>query len=261
MQKIILEEPTECGLSVSEQLQEHGVRIADCNFKDAFTTVFQMFASYAADHYEIVEQGTYSSDMDRKCGLCGNKELLTYYTVRCFSSHPLVTRHEGVFEFDFELQWPREIRLGSHCVKLIGVPKFLPNMFNSMFKGTHSFKRTPGGLIKIGTVIANYADWEYFTMIVPHSVFNRLPLNIMKEFDLEVYSVNTPIYPEECSQKGLQRSRRSYSPNAKYGLKSSMMWMLEDDEAWWKRDEPFPSLVTVIPKYKAELIYNKYRRN
>lgn len=259
MQRIVLDEPSRCGLSVSEQLQNNGVRIGDSNFREAYKTIFQLFARYASSYYELVEQRECLDDADRKCGLCGNLELLTYYTVQRVCEKPLVTTHAGQFEFDFELEWPRQINLGSHCVKLIGIPMVIPKMFNSMFYGHPSFKLTDGGLIRVGTVIANYDKWAYDQMAIPHSVFTRLPLEVMREFNLRLWLVNNPMYPDECSQKSIQRSLNALGTTAKYGRRL-LITSHNNDEDWWRTDEAYDNLVTVVSRRKAEQIYNKYRK-
>lgn len=245
-------------MPVSEQLRNNGVRIGDSNFKDAYNNVFQLFSRYASAYYEVVEQKECLTPKDRICGLCGHPELGTYFTVRRVCKKPLVTKHIGTFDFDFELQWPWSIPLGSSCVKDLSIPMLLPKMFNSMFIGHPNFRLTPNGLILIGTVIRNYDKWAYPRLAIPHSVFTRLPLEVMKEFDLSIYTVNTPIYPGECTQKGIQRSLRAQTPDAKYGLGYDVTWWHADDAAWWRTDEAYDSLVTVIPVTKAEQIFNKY---
>lgn len=260
MRKIVIDPPHECNLSVSEQLQIEGVRVDDCNFKEGCITIFQMFAKEAASYYSIVEQSPCNSDSEKKCGLCGNTELMTYYTVSNSTNEPLVTHHYGeVYSFPFDLQWPNTLRLGSHCVKMVGIPMFVPRMVNSMLGKRARFKMTKGGLIRIGTVIKNYENWEYETMVIPHALFTRFPSNVVQEFGLHVYLVNNEIDVSECTQKSIQRSRRSASSNAKYGYKEDMGWLVGDDS--WKKyssDEPIPKLVTVVPKYKAKQIYERY---
>jgi hypothetical protein len=173
----------------------------------------------------------------------------------------LLTQHTGKFEFDFELQWPRRIPLGSQCVKLIGVPMCLPKMFNSMFNGHPNFKLTDGGLIKIGTVIKNYESWAYKTLAVPHSIFTRLPLEVMQKYDIHLYLINNPIYPDECKQQGVQRSLYASSSNAKYGIHRDVTAYYKHDAAWWSTDEPYDSLITLISQYQAERIYKDYTQN
>lgn len=258
MKRIELDEPKECGASVSEQLQQQGVRIGDSNFKEAYANVFQLFSKYAAAYYEVIEQQECITDDDRKCGLCGKTELGTYYTVRRITSKPLVTKHVGVFNFDFELQWPFRIPLGSSCVKLLGIPMVMPKMFNSMFNGHPNFKLTEGGMIKIGTVIKHYDKWAFPRLAIPHSVFTRLPLDVMKKYDLRLYTVNNPIYPDECKQAGILRSINAVSNNTKYGLSMDVTWCHDDDPEWWRTDEPYDKLVTVLPRYKAEQIFTEY---
>ena len=258
MKKIILDEPEECGLSVSEQLQKNGISIGDSNFRTTYATVFQLFAQYASSYYEVVEQHACESEDDRKCGLCGNMELRTAYVVQRVCLKPLVTIHKDKFEFDFELQWPRRIPLGSKCVTLIGVPMCLPKMFNSMFNGHPNFKLTNGGLIRIGTVIKNYNKWAYERLAIPHSVFTRLPLEVMSKYGLRLYRINNPAYPDECKQAGMQRSLHALGTSAKYGLSADVTWAHEHDEGWWRTDEAYDSLVTIVPRYKAERIYNDY---
>lgn len=258
MRRIILDEPKECGLSVSEQLQMNGVRIGDSNFKEAYANVFQLFSRYASAYYEVVAQRECLTDDDRKCGLCGKTELGTYFTVERVCTKPLVTCHTEVFDFDFELQWPCRIPLGSSCVKLLGIPMILPKMFNSMFRGHPNFQLTPGGLILIGTVVRNYRKWAYPRLAIPHSVFTRFPLDVMKEFNLSIYRVNNPIYPDECTQKGIQRSIKARSEYSKYGLRSDVTWCHSEDAGWWRTDMVYDDLVTIVPVTKAEQIYNRY---
>ena len=258
MRTIELDEPKECGLSVSEQLHQHGVRIGDSNFKEAYANIFQLFARYASAYYEVVEQQECLTEEERKCGLCGKTELGTYYTAQRVCLKPLVTRHIGVFNFDFEMRWPRRIPLGSSCVKLLGIPMFIPKMFNSMFNGHPNFKLTDGGLIKIGTVIKHHDRWAYPRLAIPHSVFTRLPLDVMKKYDIHLYTVNNPVHPNDCKQAGILRSINAASSKAKYGLSMEVTWCHEDDPEWWRTDEAYDHLVTLLPKYKAEQIYHEY---
>jgi len=260
MKRIVIDPPHECNLSVSEQLHLEGVRVDDCNFKEGCITIFQIFAKEAAQYYSIVGQSQCNNDREKKCGLCGNTELMTYYDV-CNTMHePLVTHHYGDrYSFPFDLQWPKALRLGSHCVKMVGIPMFVPRMVDSMFSKRVPFQLTPGGLVRVGTVIKNYENWEYEIMVIPHALFTRFPFEVVQAFNLQVYIVNNEIDVSECTQKSIQRSRVSVGKNAKYGYNEDMSWLI-GDESWKKysSDEPIPRLVTVVPRYKAKQIYERY---
>lgn len=263
--RIILENPTDCDLSVSEQLQQAGIKVADSNFKEAYANIFQMFATHAAEYYDVIEQGSYERDSDRKCGLCGNRELLTYYTVKLMNDEPLVTHHpESEFGFDFDIEWPDEIRLGSHCVKMIGIPTYASRMVDSMLDTRIHFKKTPGGLIRIGNIIKNYEHWEYDYMIIPHSLFTRLPVSVLKEnVHVRYVLLNNEVDISECTQQSLQRSWKASSKNAKWGtLRDATMYVKSICQPPWRYDQdvPIPRTATVMSRMDAKAICNKYIR-
>lgn len=257
---IILEDMGQHGLSISEQLRDNGIHVSDSNFKEAYLSVFQIFAKEAASYYEVVAQGTYEHDSDRKCGLCGNKELITYYVVQNKLDEPLKTQHSGKhFGFDFELTWPDTIRLGSHCVKLLDISMEVPRMVNSMLDSRIRFTRTSGGLVMIGSIIKNYKHWAYDRMVIPHALFTRLPKYVLDDSSVgisDVVTLNTPVDLRDCTEKSIQRSFYASTRGAKYGVRKYLSY--PSFCPGYSEDTPLPYLATVMHRNTAERIFNKY---
>lgn len=206
MKNIMLQDPDIAG-PCSTQLQRAGKDISDSWYKDSSIQIFDEFKIHANQSYRLV--GCEELDGLEECGLCAHD---IHYGCELVSiGEPLVTNHP---DLDTSITWPDRMVIGTTCVRMIGLDSYIMRFVRSCFKSDYnpSFKRNKDGYVYLWGDILKHTDmWDpqFRKLILPHSVFNMVPKDIMKDAGLRVHVLKNAFDPKRKLEKTIYRSHWS----------------------------------------------------
>lgn len=205
---IILIDPLQAGMPISEQIASNGVEVSDSGNHRSYKSIWEVFKTYASECYELLAQedltecGEDKKSIRMRCGLCGKGLETTTCRIQLKEGFdPIVTRHP---EMGIELEWPSSMSIGSTCVKMLGIDSYLTGFVNSLFVNhAHpSFKLDSHGYVNtMGVVVANYELWATDTIAVPHSYFSLIPQQDAIDAGIQICRLRNRFEPSKAKPK------------------------------------------------------------
>lgn len=245
MKEITLQDPAICGQTISAQFRNCGAELSDSVVREYWNTVWEEFKGCANQYYRevgenYVEEGT-------ECGLCGH-DIYTECLVQAVKD-PFVSNQP---ELGMVVTWPRRFAIGVDCVKLLSLESYTSRFLKSCFKLNQfpKFTSTGNGLIKSYTVIRNYEDWAYNSLVLPHSVFCKIKADVMQKAGLRFSRLRHVFAPKSKYQRTLRRSFTAR--RGKWGEAYSVY----PTEEICNNCSPSNDLATFLTKADAERIVN-----
>lgn len=188
---------------VSTQLQKAGAEISDSFYKEYSADIFSEFRMNANKFYRLVH--CYDLEEEGECDLCAHD---IYYGCEIVASAPFVTNHPAI---DTRITWPERLVIGSTCVKMLGIDSYPIRFVKSCFKPGFKpkFKINSAGLAMLGGSLVNDTNkWSprFEFLVLPHSVFNLIPQNIMRKAGLKFRILENDFDPKRKLEATLYRS-------------------------------------------------------
>lgn len=188
----------------STQLQVAGKNISDTWYRESKTDIWDEFKMHANQNYRLVSCHE-TDEEDAECGLCAHD---IYYGCEIVASTPLVTNHP---ELDTRITWPTHMTIGTTCVKMLKLDSYAMRFVASCFKPRYSpaIELDSNGLVDIGaSIILDPLNWNsyYEFLVLPHSVFALLPIDVMVEAGLQFHVLRNKFDPKRKLEKTIYDS-------------------------------------------------------
>lgn len=233
----------------STQLQSFGKAISDSWFKDYKEDIYSEFKLHANKKYRLV--GCEELDELDECGLCAHE--IIYGCELEAIGEPLVTNHP---DLDTSITWPEHMVLGTTCVKMLGFESYVMRFVRSCFKSSYhpSFKVNRSGYVLLGDILTHTDKWnsKYEHLVLPHSVFNVVPKDIMEKASIKLHVLENPFDPKRKLEKTIYRS--FHSKNGRW--KSA--YTTRPDNAMYEEGAKNYDLATVLTREDAKRICEVY---
>lgn len=249
MNNILLRDTDEYG-PASVQLRKAGKAISDSWYQDSSEQIFDEFKIHANKKYRLVSCDDLG-DLD-ECGLCGHD--IRYGCTLESIGEPLTTHHP---DLDTSVTWPEHMVIGTTCVQMLGMDSYVMRFVRSCFKKTYcpSFKTNKFGYVYLwGDILKHPEMWDssYEQLVLPHSVFNLIPKEIMDGAGLRVHFMRNAFDPKRKLEKTIYRSHRSR--NGKWRT----AYTLNASEDMYKDGSNDYHLATVLTREDAHRVCEVY---
>lgn len=250
MQKNIVLQDTDIAGPASVQLQRLGKDIGDSWYRNNSTKIFDEFKIHANSHYRLVCEE--ELDEEEECGLCAHD---IRYGCEIRATTLLTTHHP---DLDTSITWPEHMTLGSTCIKMLGIDSYVTRFAKSCFKDFHNptLKMTDNGKVKIWPMLAGADYWKsrYKYLVLPHSVFNMVPMELMNKAGIGITVLRSIFDPKRKLEATLYRSF-----NSRHG-KWRERRIVFPQECFYKEDALNYDLATVITREDAKKICEIYKK-